>query len=215
MFLEDENNKLWLATSDGLYSYDKQTQTVKEYNASNSNMPGNIVYGIYQDSSKRFWVGTDKGLAILDSTGKCTQNILPEAFRKEAIRYIYEGRDGTLFFGQLNNRLFISDKSLNHFRYLSPICPCIVQDDQGYYWLGQWDGLLRVNEKLDRFTFFPAINDLAANAGPPISKDKNGLLWVCGIKGLFMVNPLAEFTPSPIRITEMQVMVNCMPMIIN
>lgn len=205
MFLEDENNKLWLATSDGLYSYDKQTQTVKEYNASNSNMPGNIVYGIYQDSSKRFWVGTDKGLAILDSTGKCTQNILPEAFRKEAIRYIYEGRDGTLFFGQLNNRLFISDKSLNHFRYLSPICPCIVQDDQGYYWLGQWDGLLRVNEKLDRFTFFPAINDLAANAGPPISKDKNGLLWVCGIKGLFMVNPLAEFTPSPIRITEMQV----------
>ena len=50
-------------------------------------MPGNIVYGIYQDSSKRFWVGTDKGLAILDSTGKCTQNILPEAFRNMKISF--------------------------------------------------------------------------------------------------------------------------------
>ena len=175
MFLEDENNKLWLATSDGLYSYDKQTQTVKEYNASNSNMPGNIVYGIYQDSSNAFgWV------QIKDWPFWIAQVNVPKIFcpklseKKLSVIYMKEETVHS-FFGQLNNRLFISDKSLNHFRYLSPICPSIVQDDQGYYWLGQWDGLLRVNEKLDRFTFFPAINDLAANAGPPISKDKNGL----------------------------------------
>lgn len=79
-------------------------------------MPGNIVYGIYLDSAKRFWVGTDKGLAVFDSqTGKCSQDMLPEVYCKEAIRYIYEGRDGTLFFCQLNNRLLVADKSLNHF----------------------------------------------------------------------------------------------------
>lgn len=206
MFLEDESGKLWLATSDGLYSYDKQTQIVREYNASNSGMPGNIVYGIYIDSTKRFWIGTDKGLAVFDSqTGKCSQDMLPEVYCKEAIRYIYEGRDGTLFFCQLNNRLLVADKSLNHFHYLSSLCPNFIQDNQGFYWLGQWDGLLRVDEDLNRYTFFPSINDLNTNAGPPILKDKNGMLWICGVKGLFMVNPQADFIPSPVQITEMQV----------
>lgn len=206
MFLEDENGKLWLATSDGLYSYDRQTQTVREYNASNSGMPGNIVYGIYLDSAKRFWVGTDKGLAVFDSqTGKCSQDMLPEIYCKEAIRYIYEGRDGTLFFCQLNNRLLVADQSLNHFHHLSPLCPNFIQDDQGFYWLGQWDGLLRVDEGLNRYTFFPSINDLNTNVGPPILKDKNGMLWICGMKGLFMVNPRADFIPSPVQITEMQI----------
>ena len=206
MFLEDENGKLWLATSDGLYSYDRQTQTVREYNASNSGMPGNIVYGIYLDSAKRFWVGTDKGLAVFDSqTGKCSQDMLPEVYCKEAIRYIYEGRDGTLFFCQLNNRLLMADKSLNHFHHLSPLCPNFIQDDQGFYWLGQWDGLLRIDENLNRYTFFPSINDLNTNAGPPILKDKNGMLWICGVKGLFMVNPRTDFIPSPVQITEMQI----------
>ncbi len=207
MFLEDANNKLWLATSDGLYSYDKQTESITEYNASNSNMPGNIVYGAYIDSSGRFWVGTDKGLAIFDSqTGKCNQDMLPEIYHKEAIRYIFEGRDGTLIFAQLNNKLLVTDKSLTHFYYPLPTnCHSITQDDQGYYWLGKWDGLLRVNEKMDRYTFFPAINALAANAGPPISKDEYGKLWVCGMKGLFIVTPQNEFVPSSVRITEMQV----------
>ena len=206
MFLEDENKKLWLATSDGLYSYDKQARTVREYNASNSGMPGNIVYGIYLDSAGRFWIGTDKGLAVFDRhTGKCSQNLLPERYGKEAIRYIYEGRDGTLFFCQLNYRLLVADKSLNHFHYLPSICPNLIQDDQGFYWLGQWDGLLRIDENLNRYTFFPSINDMNTNAGPPIFKDKNGMLWICGMKGLFMVNPQTDFIPSPVQITEMQI----------
>lgn len=131
--------------------------------------------------------------------------MLPEIYCKEAIRYIYEGRDGTLFFCQLNNRLLVADQSLNHFHHLSPLCPNFIQDDQGFYWLGQWDGLLRVDEGLNRYTFFPSINDLNTNAGPPILKDKNGMLWICGMKGLFMVNPRADFIPSPVQITEMQI----------
>lgn len=207
MFLEDEKGKLWVATSDGLYAYDKQTQTVREYNASNSGMPGNIVYGICIDSSGRFWVGTDKGMALFDSTtGKCSQVGLPEKYVKEAIRYIYEGRDGTLFFVLLNYSLLVTDKSLEHFSYPLPThCQNIIQDNQGYYWLGKWDGLLRVDEGLERYTFIPAINELSASAGPPITKDVEGNLWMCGTKGLFVVNPEAEIFSSPVRITDMQV----------
>lgn len=207
MFLEDEKNKLWLATSDGLYSYDKKTQNVKEYNATNSSMPGNIVYGIYIDSSHRFWVGTDKGLTLFDSeTGKCSQAMIPENFRKEAIRYIYEGRDGTLFFAQLNYQLLVADKTLKNFHYPLPThCQNIVQDNQGYYWLGKWDGLLRVNETIDGYIFIPALNKLSASAGPPITKDGKGNLWVCAAKGLFIVTPQAQLTSSPVQITEMQV----------
>lgn len=207
MFLEDEEGTLWVATSEGLYSYDKETGTVRNYNASNSDMPGNIVYGIYIDSSRRFWLGTDKGLALFDSkTGKCSQFMLPEEYCKEAIRYINEGRDGTLLFTLLNYSLLVADKSLKHFRYPLPThCQNVMQDNQGYYWLGKWDGLLRVDEKMEHYKFVPALNELSATAGPPITKDEEGKLWICGTKGLFIVNPQVELASSIVRITEMQV----------
>lgn len=31
------------------------------------------------------------------------------------------------------------------------------------------------------------------------------MLWICGVKGLFMVNPRTDFIPSPVQITEMQI----------
>ncbi len=65
MFLEDGDGNLWIAASDGLYCYEKKTHEVKEYNVVNSGMPGNIVYSICIDSSKRFWVERIKGRLCL------------------------------------------------------------------------------------------------------------------------------------------------------
>lgn len=218
MFLEDAANNLWIAASDGLYCYDKRTQTIKEYNAFNSGMPGNIVYGIYIDSSDRFWVATNRGVAQFDpKTGKCSQKMLPEGslIRNEPVRSVYEGRDGTLFFCILNNNkektFCISDKHLKNFRFpLSIECYNIIQDQDGSYWLGSYLGVVKMNEELTRFTLFTSADglpDAPMTGGPAIVKDPYGRFWMANMKGLVTIDPAmaTDVHPSPVRITEVGV----------
>lgn len=206
MFMHD-GETLWLATSDGLYAYNKRTGQIREYNSSNSGLPGNIVYGIHRDSAGRFWVGTDKGLTLLNPlTGKSDSKTLPKAYRDRAVRTIYEGNDGTLFFCRLDYSLFVADKNLKRFGEPLPVACCnIIQDNHGNYWLGRDDGLLRVSPKLDTYELIPGINEISVSAGTYITKDENGMLWIDTMKGLYMVNPVAAFGHSPTRVTDILV----------
>lgn len=206
MFLDDGEDRIWLAASDGLYSYDKRTGNIREYNASGSGMPGNIVYGICIDSKQRFWVGTDKGVALFDrNTGRCSSDGLPPLC-SEAVRTIYEGRDGTLFFCLLNNRLLVADGGLKDFRLMDSVeCHTVMQDSLGFYWLGATAGLLRMDEDLDGYRLFGMEEGLSVSSGAPIMKDKDGQLWVCATKGVYTVVPRQEYTASVVSITEMRV----------
>ncbi len=213
MCIEDEAGKLWIAASDGLYCYDRRTQKIEEYNAANSGMPGNIVYGIYIDSATRFWVATDKGLTLLDrKTGRCTQDKLPEELNKqEAFRYINEGRDGALFFFQLPNVVYTADKELKSVSLLLPSVGMysMAQDADGYYWFSTVFGVVKADEKLTRFTL-SSLNELVdmetgGSPGALIQKDKNGELWLPCTKGLVIIDPKQPIHTSPIRITEVLV----------
>lgn len=208
MFDEDtQEGVLWLAASDGLYSYRRQTGEIKEYNASNSGMPGNIVYGFYMDSKGRFWLGTDKGLALFDrQTGRCTQAGLPAVCRDKAVRSIYEGRDGTLFFCMLDNRLMVADGALQHVRPINLMtCHSVAQDEDGFYWLGGSNGLLRIDEDLEQYQLISTMDGISVSPGAPILKDNKDDLWVCTPKGLFVVDPHCESASVKVRITEIKV----------
>lgn len=213
MFLEDKKGNLWIAASDGLYSYDKMTHEIKEYNAVNSGMPGNIVYGIHIDSSERFWVGTDKGVTLFDcETGKCSQKELPADFMcNEITRYIFEGRDGTLLFSFLiDNRLFVVDNKLRNSRLLAELgCFNLVQDEWGNYWMGSADGIIKANEQLTRITLFPldGLVDvmMGTSPGASIARGKQGQFLIPCMKGLVTMDPKSSFGIAPLQITDMLV----------
>ncbi len=213
MYLEDDERNLWIAASDGLYCYVRATGEVKEYNSANSGMPGNIVYGICLDSAKRFWVGTDKGVALFDvKTGRCSQTGLPsDELRTERTRYIYEGRDGSLhFFLLTENRWTVADKDLNIIRSFDDFNVFnFAQDEEGNYWLGSEDGLMRMDESLTHYSLFP-VDDLvgvlmSASAGASICKYRNGELLVPCMKGLVVVDTRSTFRHSPVQIDRMSV----------
>lgn len=213
MFLEDEEKNLWIAASDGLYCYEKETHEVKEYNAVNSGMPGNIVYGICIDSSKRFWVGTDKGVTLFDrKIGKCSQEWLPVNFlSNKIVRYINEGKDGTLHFFLLeNDRLYVVDKYLKNSRLFTKIAPFnMAQDEEGGYWMGCNDGILKVDGTLSHFSLFPVdgLVDvmMGASPGASIGRYKQKQLLVPCMKGLVVVDPESSFYVTPLQVTEMSV----------
>ncbi len=204
---DPEKDWVWLAASDGLYAYNKQTEEIREYNASNSGMPGNIVYGFFRDSKGCFWLGTDKGLALFHpETGQCTQEGLPAVCCDRAVRSIYEGRDGTLFVCMLDNRVIISDGALQQVRPLELFSGhTVMQDDEGRYWLGGDDGLLRMDENLQHYQLVGLLDGLSVSPGMPIVKDKQGDLWIGTSKGLYVVNPHREPLVPEVRITDMWV----------
>ncbi len=212
MFLEDKKHNLWIAASDGLYCYDKLTKTIKEYNAFNSGMPGNMVYSICIDSSGRFWLATNRGVTLFNpDTGKCSQKMLPEksAILNEPVRSIYEGKDGTLFFCVLKRPLYVIDKHLKNPRTPIPVeCGNVCQDQNGSYWLVNHLGILKMNEELTSYNLFTSADGLPdgpMSSGAVILKDKNNHLWMANMKGLIIVNPNSDIYPSPLKVIEIKV----------
>ena len=174
-------------------------------------MPGNIVYSICIDSSKRFWVGTDKGTALLDcKTGKCSQEQLPANFlSNEIIRYINEGKDGSLHFFLLeNNRLYVVDKELKKSRLFTEIAPFnMAQDEEEGYWMGCDDGILKSDRNLSHFSLF-SVDGLVdvmmgASPGASIGRYKQKQLLVPCMKGLVVVDPESSYYVTPLQVTEM------------
>lgn len=70
----DKNNRLWIATTQGLRCFDKNTKTWSSYAHDDNNkesLSNNLVYATFQDTRGWIWVATTDGLNILDpSSGK-------------------------------------------------------------------------------------------------------------------------------------------------
>ena len=211
MFQSDSESDLWISASDGLYCYDKTTGNIKEYNTANSGIPGNIVYCTYTDSSGRFWVGTEKGVSLFDKkTGKGGfQNIPDELLSIKTIRYIHEGRDGTLFFFTISeDLLYVADKNLKSGRLISDLkCFNVIQDNEGNYYMGSRLGIIKCNEKLDKFQLLP-LNILtnaltAASDGAFPAKSADNRIYMPTMKGLAIINPnVPPISSDRIQITD-------------
>jgi len=66
--LADEGNTLWLGTNGGLVKFDKTTESLTFYNASNLGLPHNDVRCIAIDGEWTKWIGTWDGLVTFDNT---------------------------------------------------------------------------------------------------------------------------------------------------
>lgn len=206
----DDGDRIWLAASDGLYRYGRHDGTVKEYNVANAGIPGSLVFGVMKDSKGRLWLATDKGVAIFDrNTGRCTRKGVPAAVRGIPMRTVYEGRDGTMFFCTMENRLYVADKDMKSVGTPLPVAVHnIVQDRLGNYWMGNYDGVMRIDERLERATLCTPTDGLpqvSVTPGSPMRRDEDGIVWMCTSKGLYRIDPDVRLKPSPVRLTEITV----------
>ena len=69
--LNDSNNNTWLSTSNGAikYSRDKNTFSVFKKDISTKNsISSNVITCFFEDSNGTIWIGTDKGISILNDS---------------------------------------------------------------------------------------------------------------------------------------------------
>jgi len=156
---EDNKNRLWLGTKQGIVVVDEKRKNYKHVVSSDSAgaLTSDVVRVIIQTKKGDVWIGTDGG-------GLCK---------------VIEQPDGSFLF-----KNFIKDsddpKSLSNNTVLS-----IHEDKKGLLWIGTFGGGLNVfNPKTEEFFVYTEKDGLSNNVIYGIAEDKKGNLWMSTNKGI-------------------------------
>ena len=106
--VDDNNNHLWIGTSEGLNVMDKRTGEIKKYKA--PYLSNNVVSALCVTRDNTVWVGTDNGLcryvAEKDTFVVCGDDFGDSRLRYVTIKSLLEDSDGDLWIGTWAQGLF-------------------------------------------------------------------------------------------------------------
>lgn len=193
---EDYAGNLWIGTSQGLYCYNNG-KILHHYTSRNSQLPNDNVYYIFFDSTRRGWVCTDSGLALIsDKLDRALVRNFPKGFISDRlVRIVYEDSSKKLYFLPENGFLFGSNLSLTDFGEIknTPLdgknLLFMTEDNTGYLWIGTNSGLYRYDKK-GCFRNFDSTDGLTTSIFLSCmpKKSKDGRLWFGSSQGVFFTN---------------------------
>ena len=157
---DDEQNKLFIGTSNGLSVYNPTSGRFRNYypGMSDSSLSGNRISAIIKDNGGIIWIATDNGF---DRYNASTDNF---------INYYYQGSfDGQPLFDKVMVNITLD------------ICQDLKNDS--IFWIGTRSGLLKFNkytEEIRRFyfNFFPRNIENIINIFRSICLHPNGKLYL-------------------------------------
>lgn len=212
----DGDGTIWFGSSEGLIAY-KNGKILHRYNESNSKLPDNNVYEIFFDSSGKGWVGTNRGMAIIDpATKNLRTDLFPAGFiHTRSIRYVYEDLGGALYFVPERGAMTVSNLDMTEFHDVDPVLfnnaeiRSVIEDNDRQMWVTTNNGIFRWDKDLvsKRFGFADGIVNPAFISGNLV-KAPDGGIWLGNPDGLLSFNPARIEEPadnSPIAVTGVSV----------
>ncbi len=205
----DKNNKLLLATDNGLFVYDDNSDFVQHivHDSRDANsLSNNIVWNIFVDREKNIWLGTDYGISL---------NHYNASYRFIPINQITGIGDGNQFYvlfkdsrGNFwyggNNGLILSpaekkEKEYIWYRMGDPKHPLyhnrirdIYEDKDKNLWIATDGSINRYDYETQQFISYNITdksNNYHANWAYCIFEDNNNNLWIASyLGGVFVVN---------------------------
>jgi ligand-binding sensor domain-containing protein/signal transduction histidine kinase/DNA-binding response OmpR family regulator len=194
---------MWVGTMNGgLFKWQKEDHTFKNYQHSNSAhaIKDNIVRAIHQTSPDKLYVGTEKGLNVLDIATdqfEVYTNKSNDLFSisDNAIYSIFSDRSGTIWVGTFFGGVNYYNEKGSAFELYYPTgeqnaisgraVSCFLEDGPGKFWVGTEDGGLHyfdgVNNTFYRYPFLPNQQKLSYHNIHSLLRDKEGNIWI----GLF------------------------------
>ncbi|NGY37527.1 hypothetical protein FQU23_008375 [Flavobacterium sp. XN-5] len=160
--IEDSFKNIWLSAGRaGLRRYNPITKTVTIFSSktSNSSFKGNIVLSLFEDNTKRLWVGTlREGVNVYDLT-KDKFIDLPQSKDLKGVFAIAEDGDRNIWVGHRNgitiynkkleliNKINLSKQTSSNSNHVT----CIYKDIANSMWIGTTNGLFKYDKKGNGF----------------------------------------------------------------
>ena len=119
---EDTKGHFWIATTRGLYSFDKITKKTRKFDEQNG-LANNVVYAILEDQNYNLWLSTNKGISKFNIETKTFDNFdVNDGLQdNEYNTYsFHKSKDGELFFGGIKgvDVFFPNDLAKNRNKYV-------------------------------------------------------------------------------------------------
>jgi len=203
--LVDRRNRLWIGTNDGIFIYQKETDSFQAFfsdKAKPSSLSQNSINELYLDRSGSVWIASDMGLDKATWKGD-SLSILPvplliqNNIAVKKVLCIYETAGGPYLVGTNNGLVRLrygSGKQPTQTEWVAPgyEVTTIAEDGQHRFWIGtRSSGLLKLDETCRILTSFrqgDGKNNLLSNVIRKIHLDGKGGLWIGTIKGLNILN---------------------------
>ena len=184
---QDREGFIWMATRNGLSHYDGYS--IKTYKSNLNNpklLSSNNITCLVEDYNHRLWIGTNRGLNVLDKTTGVVSQINRKEFHENAISCVIITQKGKLLLG--------TDKGL--YQYIAETDSCILydrnntggvlqqttvksllEDSRGDLWIGTWnEGLYRQDAKTGRYFAYPQMNP--SKSAHVIFEDSQNRIWI-------------------------------------
>lgn len=212
--IKGKGDNIWVGTRHGVNKIDKRSMTIEKYTMEDGLIDNNIK-SLFIDSKNNLWIGTVKGLSILNiSSGEIfdmTDRLKEEGIADPYIQEIYEDKDGIYWIGGYTSGGLIKfDSKMNQIQMFNKYKK---EDDSNEIvinairdivevgknlWIGTNDGLLKFNKENNTFEAYTEKDGLANNIVYQILLDEDENLWMSTNNGI------SKFDISKNRFTNLR-----------
>ena len=205
MFEDEEEDVLWIGTSNGINLLDLKTNTfsyIQNNPADPNSLSDNLIRDIVKDSNGNFWISTLSGglnyYNVKANSFSCFMHDPKDetSISSNHVWKVFIDREGTIWVGTnygLNKLDPISGKFKRYFH--DPLDSkslsnntifSIYEDSYGMIWFCTYDGLNIYNPKQDNFTaikYNASKTGLSTKSVFSIHEDKDGIIWIATMGG--------------------------------
>lgn len=210
----EENNKIWIGTQNGLYSW--ENGKIIEEKEINEQLPDIMIHGIQRDHQGKLWLGTfGKGLIVFSPEGKRIMRFdTANGMESNAVNALYLDSEGSLWAATRAGIVHISDTSnptleiYNHKQGLiDENVRSLIEDEKGNIWLSTNGGIAQWKSNEKRFLNYTWHQGVPRGdfMDGSVCKDKNGNLFFGSQNGACYFNPehiIENVQIAPVKITD-------------
>jgi len=212
--LQDDKNRLWFGTKEGLVLFDKNKNLFRTYTAEDG-LPSEIIRTLFKDKDGVIWVGTDgeglckiivKGNSISFKTFRNDQDKL-STISNNTILSIYQDKNEFLWIGTFGGGLNKFNIKTEKFSYYSEkdglsnnVVYGVLEGDDDDLWMSTNKGISSFNRKTELFRNFDDSDGLQSNEfnTGAFYKDDSGKMYFGGVNGF------NSFYPEDISINKIR-----------
>lgn len=186
------DNKIFIATKNGLNEVDKDLKTINIYNTEDGICNNNIT-ALFADSKKNVWIGTANGISVLNTNTNeiidITDILTNHNIEDQYIKVIYEDSKGNYWVGCFIDgglvKIDPNKRTIENYRNKKEDKTSIssnnirstVEDKNGNLYIGTSYGLNKLNESNNTFERYLEKDGLSNNTVYGLLVDDNNNLW--------------------------------------